>query len=317
MIVDGTLFEHSAEEIVNELDVQLRRNYLRPLGKITDSGDNIMICCPYLHGDHYDSNPSAGIKKDTGIFHCFACGKVASITELISNCFGYNDGGMFGWRWLTKNFMSVTVEDRRDLKLDMVRGRKIEKPKYVDEAELDSYRFYHDYMWYRKLTPEIVDRFDIGYDKKTNCLTFPIRDITGNTLFVARRRASKTDKYFNYPSGAEKPLYGIYELSQEPNVSEVIVCESMLDALTCWVYGKYAVALNGLGTNLQFKQLTQLPCRELIIATDNDSAGQSARANIRKNVKRKILRQYILPENRKDINDLSKEEFLGLRKIFL
>ena len=171
-------------------------------------------------------------------------------------------------------------------------------------------------MYKRKLTNEIIERFDIGYDRKTECITFPVRDRNGGTLFVARR--SVNTKFFNYPTGVEKPLYGLYELSllvQQPE--ELIVCESMLDSLTCWVYCKPAVALNGLGNELQFKQLRELPCRKLILATDNDEAGMKARQRIAKNVPNKLITQYILPEYRKDINELNRDEFDNLKEIFI
>ena len=82
------------------------------------------------------------------------------------------------------------------------------------------------------------------------------------------------------------------------------------------MYGKYAVALNGLGNELQFKQLRNLPCRKLILATDNDEAGMKARKRIRANIKNKIITEYILPDGKKDINELSKEEFDRLEEVF-
>ena len=90
----------------------------------------------------------------------------------------------------------------------------------------------------------------------------------------------------------------------------------MIDAITCWVYGKYAVALNGFGNNLQFNQLNRLPCRKLILATDNDNAGLRARKRIKYYVKNKIITEYVFPNNRKDINDLSQEEFKNLIEKF-
>ena len=137
----------------------------------------------------------------------------------------------------------------------------------------------------------------------------------GNTLFIARR--SVVTKYFNYPKGVEKPVYGLYELGQQKQFpKEVIICESMLDALTCWVYGKPAVALNGLGNELQFKQLRQMPCRKFILATDNDSAGMKARKRIRENVRNKLITEYIIPDGKKDINDLEMLEFKRLEEVF-
>ena len=74
--------------------------------------------------------------------------------------------------------------------------------------------------------------------------------------------------------------------------------------------------MNGLGNELQFKQLRNLPCRKLILATDNDEAGMKARKRIRANIKNKIITEYILPYGKKDINELSKEEFDRLEEVF-
>ena len=171
-------------------------------------------------------------------------------------------------------------------------------------------------MYERKLTDEIIELFDIGYDKNTQCITFPVRDIDGHTLFIARR--SVKTKFFNYPEGAEKPLYGLYELyQQEKFPEELIICESMLDALVAWVYGKPAAALNGLGNALQFEQLRKLPCRKLILATDMDERGLAARDRIKKNIRNKILTEYIWNKNEaKDLNDMTEQQFLNLEEVF-
>ena len=350
MIINEVMFNASLNEILVELKAQLNANKINLFRTFKDSGNNIMTECPYHKGGQ-ERKPSAGFHKDTGVFHCFTCGETHSLQEVISNCFGKDDYGVYGWNWLLKNFLTIGVEERKDVRLDLERdtidrvndidvsnagsiinsnnvGRRSDKSNitnYISEQELDDYRYIHPYMYERKLTDEIISTFDIGFDKDTESITFPIRDIHGNTLFVARR--STKVKWFNYPSGAEKPLYGLYELYYTCSVShglliknteivDVIVCESMLDALTCWVYGKYAVALNGLGNELQFKQLRELPCRKLILATDNDEAGLKARKRIRQNVKNKIITEYILPKGKKDINELSKEEFDNLEEVF-
>lgn len=315
MIINDVEFTSTLEDIMKELQTQLQVNGIELLQKMKSSGDDIMVQCPY-HGDGKEKRPSAGISKKNGQFHCFACGEVHTLPEVISYCFGKDDRlGVFGWNWLLKNFLTVNVEERKDITLDFNRKKTVEQINYVSESELESYRFYHPYMYKRKLTDEIIDLFDIGYDKATESITFPIRNVSGDCLFVARR--SVNTKWFSYPVGVEKPLYGLYELTTlEKFPSELIVCESMLDALTCWVYGKYAVAMNGLGSDLQFKQLSDLPCRKLILATDNDDAGMKARKRIRQKVKNKLITEYVLPEGRKDINELSKEEFDSLEEVF-
>lgn len=329
MVIGDIQFNCELEDIIAELIRQLRANGISLLSKYKTGPTHIQICCPY-HNNGMEHRPSAGIRKEDGIFHCFACGEVHSLQEVISYCFGYADDivGKFGWQWLLKNFATVQVEERKDVELDFRRNNGASSIsrvcrnsyrhfKFVPEEELDKYRYTHPYMYKRGLTDDVIDLFDIGYDSVTNCITFPVRDIQGNCLFVARR--SVATKYFNYPEGVEKPLYGLYEYYRMiPESSDtVIVCESMLDALSFWTVGKYAVALNGLGNELQFKQLRELPCRKIILATDMDERGLAARKRIRSNMQnKKIVTEYMLPKGRKDANDCTKEELLNLEEVF-
>ena len=315
MVINDTIFNVDCIDVIKELQAQLHLNKINLLNAVNDTPDNVMISCPY-HKEGQERRPSMGVKKSDGTCHCFACGEVVGLPQMISHCWGHDSAiGAFGWEWLLKNFLTVSVEERKDLELDFSRETKHTKQtEYVSEEELDSYRYIHPYMYKRKLTDEIIELFDIGYDQKRQCITFPIRDKTGGTLFIARR--SVNTKYFNYPSGAEKPIYGlfeIYRLGEFPK--EIIICESMLDALTCWVYGKYAVALNGLGNDLQFKQLMAMPCRKFILGTDMDDAGLQARERIRKNVKGKIIAEYLWDRNiAKDFNDMSEDYFNSLKE---
>ena len=316
MVINNLTFETDLMSILEELRSQLNANGIQLLGAMRDTPDNIMVACPY-HKDGQERRPSAGIKKSDGVFHCFSCGETHSLQEMISHCFGRYDDmvGAFGWEWLLKNFLTVSVEERKGIELSLSRNTTEKVSSYISEAELDEYRVYHPYMWKRKMTPEVVDIFDIGYDKKTKCITFPVRDVRGNCIFIARR--SVNTKFFNYPAGAEKPIYGLYELSQLPEYPrEVIICESMIDAIYFWTIGKYAVALNGLGNELQFRQLKEMPCRKFILCTDSDEAGMQARKRFRKNIRNKLITEYVLPAGRKDANDCTLDELMSLHEIF-
>ena len=342
MIINDVQFNCSLEDILTELVSQLRVNNIPLIAKQRDSGDHIQITCPY-HSNGMERKPSAGLRKSDGILHCFACGEVHTLPEVISHCFGHDEDlmGTWGWTWLLKNFAITQVEERKDVELDFSRDKKtsnnngvvIRSNNYISDEELDKYRYTHPYMKRRGLTDEVIAMFDIGYDRNADCITFPVRDIRGNCLFIARR--SVKTKFFNYPEGVEKPLYGLYELELNSYVTkaykqldgsvkfesgypkEIIVCESMLDALSFWTIDKPAVALNGLGNELQFKQLRELPCREIILATDMDERGLAARERIRKNLNgTKLIAEYFFPEGRKDANDCTKEELLNLKKYY-
>ena len=329
MIINDVPILADCLTILYKLRADLVEMRIPLLSSIKDTPDNVMVSCIY-HKNGQERRPSAGIKKDTGVYHCFTCGEVHDLTEVISHCFGDDDNGVYGCQWILKNFATVDIEEREEIKLDFERNTRKSKNNsnadissdslYVSAEELDSYRYYHPYMYKRGLTDDIIDIFDIGFDASTNCITFPIRDVFGNCLFVARR--SVHTKYFNYPSGAVKPLYGLYELiNKAPKTDEVVLCESMLDCLSCWVYGKPALALNGLGNELQFKQLRELDVRKIILATDMDDRGLEARTRIRRNSgSSKIVTEYLWPDlykqGVKDINDMTREQFRTLEEVF-
>lgn len=322
MIINDVQFNCELEDILTELISQLRANNINLIQKHKDGPTHIQLCCPY-HANGMERRPSAGLRKSDGIFHCFACNETHSLSEVISHCFGHDDDvvGKFGWQWLLRNFATVQVEERKDVEIDLSRNNSNNRNNrhtcnYISEQELDKYRYFHPYILKRGVSEKIVELFDIGWDSKTDCITFPNLDKYGNCLFVAKR--SVKQKFFQYPKDVQKELYGIYQLYQlDPFPSEVYVCESMIDCLYLWTFDIPACAMNGLGNEIQFKQLRELPCRQLILATDADEAGQAARKRIRMNMQNmKIIKEVVLPKGRKDINDCSAVEIQNLVTVF-
>ena len=316
MIINDLQFSVELIDILQELISQLRANNIQLIQKYKEGPTHIQICCPY-HANGMERRPSAGIRKKDGVFHCFACGEVHSLQEVISHCFGHYDDifGTFGWQWLIRNFTTVQYENRKDIQLDFGRDFTKSKKNYVSEDELDKYRYYHPYILNRGISKKIVNLFDVGYDKTSQTCTFPNLDKEGNCLFVARR--SVKTKFFQYPSNVQKEVYGIYQLYQlDPFPSEVYITESMIDCLYLWTFNKYACALNGLGNSIQFEQLNNMPCRKFILATDSDRAGIQARKRLRDNIKNKLITEVILPNGRKDINECSPDEIENLIEVF-
>ena len=348
--INDVYFGCELHDVLVKLQMELHMSGSRYLAKMKIGPTHIQVTCPY-HSDGMERKPSAGIRKEDGIFHCFACGEVHSLPEVISHCFEKDDGGVYGMQWLLKNFSVAAKGDNRNVRFDfsrsgidfnsnigrdgvssVSRGGRVDdrlSVLYVSEEELEKYRYVHPYMYERGLTDEVIELFDIGYDRDMQAITFPVRDIHGNCLFVARR--SIKTKFFNYPEGVEKPLYGLYELNrkyppfltdvcgQKPrsHPTEVIVTESMFDALSFWTIGKDAVALNGLGNELQFKQLRELSCRTIILATDMDETGLRARERIRMNMQNtKIIGEYFFPKGCKDANDCTKEQLKNLQIVY-
>lgn len=317
MQINDITIDADVSEILTALREQLAEQGILRFEKIVDSGEDVMVQCPY-HKDGQERRPSAGIRKSDGLLHCLACGETHSLPEVVGFCFGRDM--FFGYNWLMKNFGALSEQNRQPINLNLLRTPITSVQEYVSEDELDSYRYTHPYMYERGLTDEVIEMFDIGYDKSTDSITFPVRDIKGNTLFVARR----TIKYksFNIPKNVDKPLYGDYELSQIlqtkegiDKFKEVYVCEGLFDCLRLWCIGKYAVAGFGcLFSDKQIRNLCELPTRKLIFALDNDKAGISATERLKKLVRGKIMTTAILPYNRKDIGECTDDELKNLRE---
>lgn len=312
--IDNIWINAEIIDILTLLRTHLNLKGIDLLRQIKPGRDNIQITCPN-HANGQEKRPSCGVRINDnndatiGQVHCFTCGYTVSLPVFISNCFGKYDNGNYGKKWIIHNFSSLEGTSTRNLDLNLNRANfKQKTAEYVSEEELQSYRYTHPYMYQRGLTDEIIEKYDIGYDKNTDCITMPIRDKNGKTLFFCRR--SVKTKFFNYPSGVEKPIYGIYELPKD--CKEIVVCESVFNTLTCVKYGKPAIALLGTGNSWQYEQIEELPVRKIILGFDGDEAGDNAAIRFKKNVTNKIVHQYEIPRG-KDINDLTREEFDNLR----
>ena len=316
--LDNLILNTTYFDLLSSFRVVLNSKGIKYLREIKNGQDNIQVTCPYHKGGN-EKKASAGISVKDGTFHCFTCGTVRTFTQVLSYCLGYSDNGEKGKEWIINNTETSEMNTRL---LESNLNRGVNQMKFVSEQELDSYRYYHPYMYQRKLTNAIIEKFDIGYDKnfviekkddKGNivqypvgeCITFPVRDKQGRCLFVARRAIHQ--KVFHYPSGAEKPLYGIYELSK--SCKSLIICESMLNCLTCYVYGKEAIALNGTGSDSQIQEIGKLNVRVIYLGLDNDEAGDKGSCRIFEALKNRFLFYRLKCPEGKDINDLSAEEF--------
>lgn len=324
-----------------EIVERLQANSLLRTNKIL--GDWYSIYCPF-HSDGKERRSSAGILlRDqykngklykAGMFHCFTCGVVESLPNTITKILKSKSISKSGLDWLKENvdgfeddsefeFDSLLPKDlvgqlNNNFALDYIRNATGNQVKYVSEDELASYRFTVPYMYERKLTDELIDKFDIGVDmnyvpkgakNKVPCITFPVKDIKGNTLFICRRSIS--GKKFFLPESSNKSLYGIYEFPKK--CKSVLVAESCINALTAWAYGVPSVALLGTGTPYQISQLKSLGVSEIVIGTDPDDAGDKAAKRLKSSLKDVAIvrRMNDIPAG-KDLNDLTKEEFWSI-----
>ena len=285
--------------------------------RMIDKGNNLQLTCPYHSGGH-ERRPSSFIlqvkddeETEYGTFHCFTCGQVRTLPQLIADIFEFDEKN--AEEWLIDNFSGGFVTYKTFLppiELD-TKKRLLEEQKqqYLDESILNKYNFFHPYMYERKLTPEVIQKFQIGYDSERNAITFPVRDIKGNLVMItARSVASKT---FFIDENKHKPVY-LLNYCVQNNVSTVYVTESQINCLTLWGYGYPSIALIGTGSSEQYEILRKCGIRNYILCFDGDPAGYRGTQRFINAMPKStnIMIKKIPPF--KDVNDLTREEFDAL-----
>lgn len=322
------------------MDVIQIINKLSELGHIRTNriiNSYYSIYCPF-HNDGNERKASFGVlleeehrngqKYPQGWCHCFTCGYVASLPDMVTDILKSKSITKSGVDWLIENIPGFEATSdfeylvpqnlmeslSNTFAINYIQQHSNKSVQYVSEEELATYRYTVPYMYQRKLTDEIIEKFDVGVDlnwlppgrkKPVPCITFPVRDKEGRTLFLCRR--SIEGKLYNYPVGVTKPLYGIDMIPK--GCKSVIICESIINALTCWTYGYPAVALLGTGNAYQIDQLKSLGVSEFVVCMDGDDAGKRATAKLKRALKHVAIIWTIDMLDGKDVNDLDKETF--------
>lgn len=302
------------EPIVNIL-YQVKRELTN--GKLKDidarNNSNIRITCP-CHKDGFESRPSCRVLVETdvpdleaGYAYCFACGYYGCFTKLIGDLFDKDQA--FGEEWLLDRFGDVFVT--QDIILDpiVINNPPIKKSiTYMNEEELLKYDFYHSYMWQRKLSREIVDRFRVGYDHDRDAITFPVYDEKHGLVMVTAR--SVRSKYFWIPSTTEKPIYLLYDVLDR-KFDTVLITEAQLDALTAYSWGYPTIATMGVPSEHQIQLLNSCGIHQFITVFDNDESGRKFTQRLKTKLRKDIFVDTFNWSgiNYKDINNFTKEEF--------
>jgi hypothetical protein len=310
LVVKGKSIDAPIPLILSTLKSEIHSGKLKEIG--AEVNDNVAITCP-IHKMGNESRPSCNVfsKKDNpnieyGKCHCFTCGWVASLPKLVSVCFDVADEE-FGEEWLAERFGDSYANNA--LYMPEIELNCTKRKKVLDSKILLDYDYYHDYMWKRKLTKDVVDKFRIGYDKDRNCITFPVWDEHGDLVMVTSRSVSS--KHFYIEKDSDKPVYLLNFLKDE-NITTAYVCESQINALTLWSYGYPAIALFGTGSKYQYEILNKSPIRNYILCFDGDEAGRKGANRFISNIRKDVFVSIKKVPDGKDVNDLSKEEFDNL-----
>lgn len=308
LILYNRIIDTDVEDILNKLKIESNGKYLKT---IKSKGDNIAITCPF-HKDGQENKPSCFVYNRTdnpkvtfGTYNCFTCDEKGTLYMLVSKVLGcsYEDAK----RWLIDNFSNRYTDRRPYLdEFELARTKKT----YINEDILEQYSYFHPYQFKRGLSEEVIRKFKIGYNEKTDSITMPVWDDASNLIGITER--SVTGKRFYIPKDMDKPVYLLNYIKQE-GITTVAVCEGQIDALVSWSRGLPAVALLGAGTtDKQIELLNRSGIRHFILMYDNDLAGQHGALRLKRGLaKDKMITEIIMPQG-KDVASCTDEEFFTL-----
>jgi DNA primase len=282
MIIWGNPVMISLNEVLQDIKTEAMHKKINLELDTLQSSNDIFITCPHLEGHNGvpENTPSCSVNKDTGIVHCFGCGYSDSLPGMIAKIFKLSNKVM-GYRWILQKYAIPAKGYRPLIKLEKI-PRQINS-FFLPDSILDQYSYDHPYMFKRHLTEDIIDLFDLGFDKQTNSITIPMRDHKGRLVFIKKRPVTRT-KFHKYhiDEGIDKRglVFGLDIIAQNiGRVKMIYLCEGEFDVMSCYVAKKYAGGMQGDSLfGDQVKQLIRVARGiPICILTDNDQPGREAR----------------------------------------
>lgn len=310
LVIDNNIIDSPILDILKGIQKKVPQKNL--FSTIEDKGEYYRITCP-IHKGGQEQKPSCSVYKRNdndrivyGTCHCFTCGYKAQLYKMVSDCFECNQTDAEDW--LIENF-SNQMRDVIDIMPAINFSVDLKQGNYIDESILEEYKYFHPYMFKRKLTEDVIRKFSIGFDIKTNSVTFPVWDEYNNLVTITRR--SVEGKRFQLESDKDKPVYLLNFLLND-NVQTAYICESQINALTLQSYGLPGVALFGTGSQHQYNILNKSGIRNYVLCFDGDEAGRKGANRFKQNINKGCFIVDLNIPYGKDVNDLSKDQFFDI-----
>ncbi|MDR1140003.1 MAG: DNA primase [Rickettsiales bacterium] len=278
--------------------------------RLTKSGDNLVGLCPF----HNEKTPSFFVSNTRGSYHCFGCSAHGDAFEFISQTEGLS------FKEALERLASVAgVELPKDLSITKESDKLFSTLNLAANWFVQKNQSVIDYLKQRKISPETIDKFKIGYAPSSGLkeylnssgiedkiltdvglinknsrdyfydrLIFPIHNITGKAIGFGGRALSSEQqpKYLNSPESQlfkkRENLYGLnLALSEIRKKQHIFVVEGYMDVIALHQAG-ISNTVAPLGTAISAEQIKNLWrfAKEISICMDGDSAGRRAATRV-------------------------------------
>lgn len=250
---------------------------LAPHGAWRRSEYEVRSVCPFHSGA---ANRTQFRVRFDGRFVCFSCGEHGNLVDLLMklNHLSYRQAVE-----LVGDLPKPRVSLDDIPVLTSYEDRKKPKEEYetFPESAIALYRKNcPTLLLERGFSEEVLQRFNIGYDRQTWRICIPVRDVNAKIVGIAWRadfNYGDGPKYSNTFFEKTRHLYGLH-LWAGKGIDTLYVVEGYLDAVRMTQLGEPAVAVMGAYMDRAQRDLLVNKCnaRRVVLAFDNDDAGRVA-----------------------------------------
>lgn len=272
-----------------------------------DKGGKNYICPLCGSGTHKNGTGAFSIdpKTDHETWKCFACDQSGDIFDLIEKHEGITDFIDKIKRISELMNLPVTGSTNNEIRVNSINfkteNRQASAQKTSDYSEyinqckntLKNSFEAKEYLHKRGISEEVWTCFDLGYNQKTKSIIFPI----SKNYYIARSIEDNKQRYLN--SKGETDIFNADSL-YNTDIEKIFITEGVFDALSVieandslLISGRTkeettAISLNSTSnTKKLIKKLEKKPTKAtLILALDNDEAGEKATTTLKQALKR-------------------------------
>lgn len=175
----------------------------------------------------------------------------------------------------------------------------------LDDGILKELAYRSPYLGKRGISEKVQRFMGVGFSRESNAISMPWRHADGSLANIKYRKVA--GKAFWYEKGAapiRTLVYGIDKVYRH-RLTEVVVCEAEIDAMSWMEAGKPAIALGGTAvTQTQLDLIKRSPIERVIIAKDNDKAGGKLGERLAEGLRGSVeVAEVALPDEYKDANE--------------
>lgn len=252
---------------------------------VRDEGQELACLCPFHNNT---DSPAFYVNKNTGLWICFnpSCGKRGSVKDLMHH-YGDNEDVFKQKQFTVEDIQKLlsgiaVVEEETDDWAETLDKIKVDLPN-------DAYKL--QYLIDRGFEIETLKYFEVAYSDKKKRIVIPIRDERFKVIgFLGRAVNEQTEPKYLNSKGLPRKEH-LFNLCNAKRFKAGIIVEGTTDAMKVFQAG-YENVVASLGAEVTPKHydLLNYYFDEIIIFSDNDTAGYTMRNKIIKNCSNKRLK---------------------------